>query len=95
MGKSFGTLDYCHQSGDALGLIQSDGFSGVTAVRPGGICRVLDLVGLVKHIERWRRPTGTNLNFVRTIRTVLWGGDSGEPSMGNDRKQGAGKDVKP
>jgi len=43
MGKSFSTLDDCHQPGDTPGLIQSDGSPGVASVRPCGARRVLDL----------------------------------------------------
>jgi len=42
-GKPLGTLEDRHESWDAPGLLQSDGAPWVTPIRPGGICRILDL----------------------------------------------------
>ena len=95
MGELFSTLDDCHQSRDALGLIQSDGPPGVTPVRPRGVCRVLDLVELLmKHAEKLLLLAGTNLDFVRTICAVFWGCDGGGPPVGDGHKRGLGEDAK-
>lgn len=41
---SFSTFKDCHESWDAHGLIQGNGSSRVAPIRPGGVCKVLDLV---------------------------------------------------
>ena len=91
-GKPLGTLEDRHESWDALGLLQSDGAPWVTPIRPGGICRILDLMCLlVRPAEKSLLLASSDLDFVRAIYTVLWRDNRGVPPAGNDYERGLGK----
>ena len=91
-GRSFSTLEDCHESRDALRPIQGDWSPGVTPIRPGSVCRVLDLMRLlVKHIERLSLLASSNLDFIWAICAVLWGNDGGIPSVKICHERGLGR----
>ena len=45
----------------------------------------------MKQAERLLLLVGTNLDFVRTVRAVFWGGDGSAPPVGNGHKRGLGR----